>query len=94
MKTTVYEIADEDVLELFFGENQKYMPIWAIARDHGVKIWEGDLSLHPDAGDVLCIEGASAGVDEYMIVCRAYSADTDSSILLVHTRYQKQMGMS
>ena len=94
MKTSVYEISDTSVLELFFGEDQKYMPIWVIIDNHGTLIFEGELSLHPDVGDVLCIDGADKGVDEYLIVNRAYHANIDAAVLIVHTRYQKQVCMS
>jgi hypothetical protein len=95
MKTSVYEVVDEDILELFFGDEQRYSPIWAIVDNHGLLLWEGELSLHPDVGDVLCIDGAAKGVDEFMIVARAYHANTDSSVLIVHNRYQQQLqGMS
>lgn len=94
MKIRVYEVEDEDVLHLFFGEEQKYSPIYAIAANHGELIWEGRLSTHPAPGDVLCIDGADKGVDEYVVVCRAYHADTDSCVMIVHGRHQVEVGLS
>ena len=87
MKTRVYEIKDHDVMETFFGDDPKQTPIRDIAQNHGNMIWEGVLTLHPDAGDALVLDAEDDSEQEYVILARAYYADREEAFLLVHARH-------
>lgn len=109
MKTKIYEIADHDVMDTFFGENPRTKAITDIAKDHGEFLWEGEVSNVPDVGDVLGLdndeqigtltgddgeEEAVYAQDEYVIVVRYYHADEDTWWLLVHPRHQVEVELS
>lgn len=105
MRTLVYEIADHDVMETFFGENPRTKPITEIARDHAELIFDGDIDPIADCGDVLGIDSdeeiGKDGQDnpvfrpnEYIILVRYVHADANVLYLLVHQRHQVEVELS
>jgi hypothetical protein len=91
IKLKVYEIEDEDVLNTFFGENQKPHPIADIAKDHATKIYDNQVLAVPDGNgnDVIVING-----DEYVVIVRAFDVDTDVVTVLVHKRLYVEIELS
>lgn len=110
MRTKIYEIADHDVIETFFGESPRSKAIVDIAKDHGDLIFEGECTPVVDCGDVLGIdtdeeigkivdpdtkeERPIFRQDEYIIIVRYYHADDDILWLLVHPRHQVEVELS
>lgn len=93
MRTLVYEI-DHETLEAFFGEDTPNRPVVTLGPENGNLIFEGDMAIHPDAGDVLVLDGAGTNMVEYVIVCRLYFADHDNACLIVHERHYTEVELS
>jgi hypothetical protein len=82
MKTRVYSIDDEDVLDTFFGEDSMVRPVTGLGQDHGELIFEGPLSGLPVEGDVFVQDD-----DEYVVLLRIFHAESDEAELVVHRRH-------
>lgn len=85
MRTRVYEITDEDVLDAFFDEDQPDRPLLGLM-DHGELIFDGNMSLLPDIYDTFLLNGPANTKLEYGIIARLYHADEDVAVLYVSPR--------
>jgi hypothetical protein len=91
MRTKIYEITDQHILERFFGPDALERPVASLGQDHGKLIFSGGMDHHPDSGDALLVDGDHPSVNEYIVICRLYHADKNSVTLIVHPReYTKQ----
>ncbi len=86
MRTKIYEIADEDVLETFFGENPKPASTINIAESFGDLIYDGDVDWLPEGGgqDTVTLDGEGETIEEYMMVVKTYHADKNLTVAIVH----------
>ena len=91
MLVRVYEIADHDVMQTFFGEESPDRPVATLGHDHGELIFEGNMTETPIEGDVLLLpdgNGSEGGGDaEYVILVKVYHAVENEVEIVVHRRH-------
>lgn len=94
MRTRVYEIADHDVMALYFDDDAPVRPLANLGTSFGKLIFDGTMAIIPDLNDALLINGEDDAVDEYIILCRVFHADDNCVILYVHMRHFEKMEVS
>lgn len=86
MLTRMYAI-DEDVLETFFGPDAKPIPVGAIGPEHGQLVFDGNLEVQPNEGDVVVARVGVTETEEFIVLLRVYHVATDVAELIVHRRH-------
>ena len=83
----VYNIDDEEIIDVCFGEDAGVRPVHGLGTDHGELIWDGTANHLPDSGDVLTMEDVDKNVVEYVIICRVFDVDSGYVNIFVHNRH-------
>lgn len=94
MRVKIYELADQAVVEHYFGEDSGDYPMINVGERVGKLLLSERMGHPPDHGDVLVLPvGDDAELREFFVLFRLFYPASNSMEILVHQRHYSDKEM-